>query len=55
MRLLAAREQCFDAFDAALARGLADADAGRVHPVAEVFSELKARYRSMAEQEGAGE
>jgi predicted transcriptional regulator len=26
--------------DAAIARGIADADAGRVHPAAEVFDEL---------------
>ncbi|TBW32837.1 DUF1778 domain-containing protein [Siculibacillus lacustris] len=32
------------ALDAALARGIADAEAGRVRPVDEVFSELKARY-----------
>ena len=32
------------ALDAALARGIADAKAGRVRPADEVFSELKARY-----------
>lgn len=30
-------------FDAAIARGLADADAGRVHPAEEVFRELRER------------
>ncbi len=29
------------AFDAAIARGIADADAGRVHPAEEVFRELR--------------
>jgi antitoxin ParD1/3/4 len=37
--------------DAAIARGIADADAGRVHPAEEVFAELRARYRAMAEQQ----
>jgi antitoxin ParD1/3/4 len=34
-------------FDAAIARGIADADAGRVHPAEEVFREL----REVIEQE----
>ena len=54
VRLVAEREQRLDALDAALARGVADAEAGRVHPAEEVFAELKARYRAMAEQEAAG-
>ncbi len=36
------------ALDAALARGIADADAGRVHPAEEVFAELKARFSPKA-------
>lgn len=35
--------------DASLARGLADADAGRVHPADEVFGELRERIRRKAE------
>jgi antitoxin ParD1/3/4 len=35
--------------DAAIARGIADADAGRVHPAAEVFDELRERIRRLAE------
>jgi antitoxin ParD1/3/4 len=31
--------------DAALARGIADADAGRVHPAEEVFRELRERIQ----------
>lgn len=33
--------------DAAIARGLADAEAGRVTPAAEVFDRLEAKYRAM--------
>jgi antitoxin ParD1/3/4 len=36
--------------DAALARGIADAEAGRVVPAREVFAELRARYQAMADQ-----
>jgi antitoxin ParD1/3/4 len=32
-------------FDAAIERGLADADAGRVHPAEEVFRELRERIQ----------
>jgi hypothetical protein len=35
--------------DAAIARGIADADAGRVHPAAEAFDELRERIRRLAE------
>jgi antitoxin ParD1/3/4 len=40
------RERQLLALDAAIARGIADADAGRVHTVAEVRAELRARRRS---------
>jgi antitoxin ParD1/3/4 len=33
------------AFDAAIARGIADADAGRVRPAEEVFDELREQIR----------
>ena len=36
------------ALDAAIARGLADADAGRVKPIDEVFDRLEAKYREKA-------
>jgi antitoxin ParD1/3/4 len=36
--------------DAAIARGLADAEAGRVHTVDEVFAELRARNQAKADQ-----
>jgi antitoxin ParD1/3/4 len=39
--------------DAALARGIADADAGRVRPAEEVFTNLRAKYRRMAEHKKA--
>jgi len=38
--------------DAALAIGIADAEAGRVHPAEEVFAELRARYQKMADEHG---
>jgi len=33
--------------DAALARGIADADAGRVTPATQVFDRLEAKYQAM--------
>jgi antitoxin ParD1/3/4 len=38
--------------DASIARGLADADAGRVHPADQVFSELRERIQRKAETRG---
>ena len=46
LRLLHERETRLVALDAALARGVADADAGRVTPAKEVFASLRAKYRS---------
>jgi predicted transcriptional regulator len=40
------------ALDAALARGLADAEAGRVRDIDEVFAELRARYGQKGESRG---
>jgi antitoxin ParD1/3/4 len=48
VRLVEEREKALAALDAALVRGLADADAGRVHEADGVFSELRARYAGMA-------
>ncbi|WP_342237958.1 hypothetical protein [Inquilinus sp. OTU3971] len=36
------------ALDASLARGLADAQAGRVKPAADVFDRLEDKYRRLA-------
>lgn len=44
VRLLQERETRLAALDAALARGLADAEAGRVKPAKEVFDRLRAKY-----------
>jgi antitoxin ParD1/3/4 len=38
--------------DAALARGIADAEAGRVHSADEVFDYFRARYKKMADERG---
>ena len=38
--------------DASIARGIADADAGRVHPADQVFSELRRRIQQKAEAGG---
>ncbi len=53
VRLIEEREKRLAALDAAIERGIADADAGRVSPAKEVFAELKARYRKMAEDKSA--
>lgn len=50
VRLVEEREKRLAALDAALARGLADVEAGRVRPAADVFSELKEKYRRMSEE-----
>ena len=47
VRLVQDREARLAALDAALARGIADADAGRTRPAEEVFDELRARYEAM--------
>ena len=46
VRLVQEREAKLAALDAAIAKGIADADAGRVEPAEEVFKRLKARYKS---------
>ncbi|WP_420962175.1 type II toxin-antitoxin system ParD family antitoxin [Brucella sp. IR073] len=47
VRLVQEREAKLAALDAAIMRGLADADAGRTHAAEEVFAELRARYQAM--------
>jgi len=48
LRLVQDREARLAAFDAAIERGLADIDAGRVVPLEDVRRELTRRYRDMA-------
>jgi antitoxin ParD1/3/4 len=55
LRLLHEREARLATLDAALARGIADADVGRVTPAEQVFAKLRAKYRSMAEKAEADE
>jgi antitoxin ParD1/3/4 len=52
VRLVQEREARLATLDAAIARGLADADAGRVKPASEVFDRLEAKYRARMESEG---
>ncbi|MGX9984740.1 type II toxin-antitoxin system ParD family antitoxin [Methylobacterium fujisawaense] len=49
VRLVEEREKRLAALDAALARGLADADEGRVTPAERVAERLTAKYRAWAE------
>ena len=39
------------ALDASMARGLADADAGRTKPASEVFDRLEAKYATMVNKQ----
>jgi antitoxin ParD1/3/4 len=48
VRLVQEREAKLAALDAAIARGIADAEAGRAKPVARVFDRLETRYRRLA-------
>jgi antitoxin ParD1/3/4 len=52
VRLIQEREARLAALDAAIARGIADANAGRVKPAAEVFDRLEAKYRAVADAKG---
>jgi antitoxin ParD1/3/4 len=52
VRLVQEREARLATLDAAITRGLADADAGRVKPASEVFDRLEAKYRAQAESKG---
>jgi antitoxin ParD1/3/4 len=47
LRLMEAREKHIAALDAAIDRGVADVEAGRVYDADEVFDELEARYAAM--------
>ncbi|HEX7783856.1 MAG TPA: type II toxin-antitoxin system ParD family antitoxin [Sphingobium sp.] len=48
VRLVQDREARLAALDASLARGMADADAGRSKPAEAVFDRLEAKYAAMA-------
>jgi len=50
VRLVEEREKRLAALDAALAKGISDADAGRVKPADEVLDRLEAKYKAMAEK-----
>ncbi len=50
LRLMEEREKKFAALDAAIAQGVADAEAGHVYDADEVFEELLAELRAMPEQ-----
>jgi antitoxin ParD1/3/4 len=49
VRLVEEREARLAALDAAIACGLADADAGRTSPAEEVFDRLEAKYRALSD------
>ena len=48
IRLIQEREPRLSVLDQSLARGLADAEAGRVKPMSEVASRLEAKYQAMS-------
>ena len=50
VRLVEIREKALAKLDAAVARGIADVEAGRVHTSEEVFGELRRRIRRIAAQ-----
>jgi antitoxin ParD1/3/4 len=47
LRLMEERERRFATLDAAIARGLADIEAGRVHDADDVFNELEAELAGL--------
>jgi antitoxin ParD1/3/4 len=49
VRLVEERERKLAVLDAAIERGIADAEAGRVTPADVVFDRLTAKYRHMAQ------
>ena len=51
VRLIQDRETRLAALDASIERGLADARAGRVKPIDEVFDRLEAKFRAMLPNE----
>lgn len=53
VRLVEEREKRLQLLDAAISRGIADAEASRVRPMAEVKRELSARYERLATERGS--
>ncbi len=53
VRLVEEREKRLIRLDAAISRGLADADARRGRPLDQVEQELTARYQRIAEERGS--
>lgn len=53
LRLMEARERKLAALDAAIERGLADIDAGRVRDMDEVFDALEAKIAALPDTAGA--
>jgi antitoxin ParD1/3/4 len=52
VRLIHERETRLTALDASITRGIADADAGRVHELDSVAASLGGKYRGMAKATG---
>lgn len=52
VRLVQEREARLEALDASIARGLDDADGGRVTAVDQVFDRLDSKYRALARPAG---
>lgn len=52
VRIIQDRETRLAALDASIARGVADADAGRTTPADDVFDRLEAKYRALAHGNG---
>lgn len=52
VRLVEEREKRLAALDAAIAQGIADVEAGRVHTLDDVHAELSARYGGPAGESG---
>ena len=52
VRLVQDRETRLLALDAAIARGIADVDAGRIKSAATVFDRLEAKYLALAKSAG---
>lgn len=49
VRMIQDRETRLAALDASIARGVADADAGRTRPASDVFDRLEAKYSALAD------
>jgi antitoxin ParD1/3/4 len=52
IRLIQERETRLSVLDQALSRGIADADAGRAKPLADVAARLEAKYQAMGRARG---